>query len=189
VSGRNTPRDAFIITCEHGGNRIPAAYRPYFAQHRSLLATHRGYDAGALVMAKALAGAFAAPLIASTVSRLLIDLNRSLHHPRAFFEATRDADASLRAKIVAEHYQPYRTEVEHLVARSVARGHRVIHISSHSFTPVLDGIVRVADVGLLYDPIRRGEVALCARWKASLAGCIRRSRSAATTRTRGKATV
>jgi hypothetical protein len=29
--------------------------------------------------------------------------------------------------------------------------------------------VRRADVGLLYDPGRRGEVALCARWKASLA--------------------
>ena len=29
--------------------------------------------------------------------------------------------------------------------------------------------VRRADVGLLYDPGRRGEAALCARWKASLA--------------------
>jgi len=29
--------------------------------------------------------------------------------------------------------------------------------------------VRRADVGLLYDPGRRGEVQLCARWKAALA--------------------
>ena len=51
----------------------------------------------------------------------------------------------------------------------MSRGRRVIHISSHSFTPALDGKVRRADVGLLYHPGRHGEAALCARWKASLA--------------------
>ena len=56
-----------------------------------------------------------------------------------------------------------------LVRRSVSRGRRVIHISSHSFTPELYGKVRQADVGLLYDPRRRGEVKLCARWKETLA--------------------
>jgi predicted N-formylglutamate amidohydrolase len=55
------------------------------------------------------------------------------------------------------------------VRQSVSRGRRVIHISSHSFTPKLSGKVRRADVGLLYDPVRQGEVELCARWKASLA--------------------
>ena len=33
----------------------------------------------------------------------------------------------------------------------------------------MNGKVRDADVGLLYDPTRRGEADLCARWKASLA--------------------
>jgi predicted N-formylglutamate amidohydrolase len=51
----------------------------------------------------------------------------------------------------------------------VAAGHRVIHVASHSFTPVLDGEVRTADVGLLYDPARPPEVALAARWKAAFA--------------------
>jgi len=44
----------------------------------------------------------------------------------------------------------------------------VIHLSSHSFTPVLDGKVRNADVGLLYDPARSGEVELCRRWQTRL---------------------
>jgi predicted N-formylglutamate amidohydrolase len=161
--------DAFLISCEHGGNRIPAPYRSLFREHRALLATHRGYDPGALVMAKALAKAFRAPLATSTISRLLVDLNRSIGHPRLFSAATRGTDALLRAKIVEQYYLPYRTQVEQIVAQSVARGRRVIHISSHSFTPELDGKARHADVGLLYDPGRRGEVALCARWKASLA--------------------
>jgi predicted N-formylglutamate amidohydrolase len=75
----------------------------------------------------------------------------------------------LRTTIIEQIYRPYRAEVELLIRRSVARGRRVIHVSSHSFTSVLDGKVRCADVGLLYDPARQREADLCARWKASLA--------------------
>lgn len=160
--------DSYLVTCEHGGNRIPAPYRSLFRDCDALLDSHRGYDYGALVMARGLAGAFRAPLVISTISRLLIDLNRSIGHPRVFSAATRGAPASLRAKIAERYYRPYRLQVERLVRRSVSRGRRVIHISSHSFTPVLDGKVRSADVGLLYDPGRRGEAELCARWKSSL---------------------
>ena len=134
-----------------------------------MLESHRGYDPGALVMARELAKAFQAPLVTSTVSRLLIDLNRSIGHRQLFSAAMRGAPAMLRAKVVEQHYRPYRVEVERLVGQSVSRGRRVIHISSHSFTPELDGKVRRADVGLLYHPGRDGEAALCARWKASLA--------------------
>ena len=161
--------DAFLVTCEHGGNRIPASCRALFRGQRALLDSHRGYDAGALVMAKALARALAAPLVSSTVSRLVIDLNRSLGHRDLWSAATRAAPRGVRAAIVEQHYRPYRAEVLRRVAQAVARGRRVIHLSSHSFTPVLDGIVRRADVGLLYDPARRSEANLCARWKASLA--------------------
>jgi predicted N-formylglutamate amidohydrolase len=163
--------NAFLITCEHGGNRIPARHRRLFRGRRPLLDSHRGYDPGALVMANALAAAFRAPLVSSTVSRLLVDLNRSIGHPRLFSEATRCAPPRLRSEIVDRHYRPYREEVERLVGRTVSRGRRVIHISSHSFTPELHGRLRCADVGLLYDPGRRAEAVLCARWKASLAAC------------------
>ena len=162
--------DAFLITCEHGGNRIPAPYGPLFRGQRALLASHRGYDRGALAMARALASSFGAPLVASTVSRLLVDLNRSVGHPRLFSTATRGAPASVRARIVDRHYVPYRMRVECLVSQSIARRRRVVHVSSHSFTPELDGNVRRADVGLLYDPGRHGEVELCARWQASARG-------------------
>ncbi|MFZ1177564.1 MAG: N-formylglutamate amidohydrolase [Mycobacterium sp.] len=161
--------DTFIITCEHGGNRIPARYRRLFRGQRALLDSHRGYDPGSLVMANALASAFAVPLVASTVSRLLVDLNRSIGHPQLFSAVTRAAPAQTRAQILEQHYRPYRVQVERLVGQAVARGHRVIHISSHSFTAELDGRVRGADVGLLYHPGRRGESEVCARWKESLA--------------------
>jgi predicted N-formylglutamate amidohydrolase len=161
--------DSFLITCEHGGNRVPAPFQRLFRGRRALLNSHRGYDPGALVMARELARACRALLVTSTISRLLIDLNRSMGHPQLFSAATRGAPANLRAKIVTLHYRPYRVKVERLVRQFVSRGRRVIHISSHSFTPELDGKVRGADVGLLYDPGRHGEAELCARWKASLA--------------------
>ncbi|HET7159905.1 MAG TPA: N-formylglutamate amidohydrolase, partial [Burkholderiales bacterium] len=137
--------DVFLITCEHGGKRIPVSYRKLFRGRRALLDSHSGYDPGALVMARALAAAFGAPLVSSTISRLLIDLNRSLGHPHLFSVATRGVPIALRTKIVEQHYQPYREEVESLVRQSASRGRRVIHISSHSFTPVMDGKARTAD--------------------------------------------
>jgi predicted N-formylglutamate amidohydrolase len=160
--------DRFLVTCEHGGNRIPAPYRRMFAGQRALLDSHRGYDAGALAMARALARAFGAPLVASTISRLVVDLNRSPGHPQLFSAVTRAAPAEVRARIIAAHYSPYRAEVERHIRQAVRHRRRVVHISSHSFTPELHGTTRQADVGLLYHPGRPGEALLCARWKAAL---------------------
>ncbi|WP_256371677.1 MULTISPECIES: N-formylglutamate amidohydrolase [unclassified Herbaspirillum] len=157
------------MTCEHGGNRIPAPHDGLFLDQLSLLDSHRGYDAGALLMAQDLATAFDGALVTSTVSRLLVDLNRSVGHPQLFSETIRRLPPPVREEILAQYYRPYREQVEHLVAQAVADGQRVIHISSHSFTPELNGKVRNADVGLLYDPARHGEVELCARWRATLA--------------------
>src|SRR6476620_935586 len=126
--------DTFIITCEHGGNRIPAPYRRLFREQRALLDSHRGYDPGSLVMATALARACRAPLVASTVSRLLIALNRSIGHPQLFSAMTRAAPAQTWAQHVERLDRPPRMHVERPVEHAVARGQRVMHISSHSFT-------------------------------------------------------
>jgi predicted N-formylglutamate amidohydrolase len=160
-----------VITCEHGGNRIPEPYRDLFHAHQGLLDSHRGFDPGALIMARALATALAAPLVASTVSRLLVDLNRSVGHPRLHSKATRKASAEVRQRILKHYYQPYRAQVERLVRQAIADYGMAIHFSSHSFTPELDGKVREADIGLLYDPARPGEADLCERWKAALKNC------------------
>jgi predicted N-formylglutamate amidohydrolase len=153
-----------IVTCEHGGNRVPAPWKPLFRDAGALLATHRGYDAGALSMARMLASAFGAPLIASTVSRLLVDLNRSVGHRGLYSDATRPLGRAEHEHILALCYRPYRDEVETHVARAVAARRQVVHISSHSFTPVLDGEERRADVALLYDPARGAERSLCRTW-------------------------
>jgi predicted N-formylglutamate amidohydrolase len=170
--GRGGPAgDGFVITCEHGGNRIPAPYRDLFHDHQALLDSHRGYDAGALIMARALARLLAAPLVASSVSRLLVDLNRSIGHPHLYSEMTGKASAEVRQRILQHYYQPYRAQAERLVRQAITDHGMVIHLSSHSFVPELDGKVRDADIGLLYDPARPYETDLCERWKAFLKTC------------------
>lgn len=158
----------FVITCEHGGNRIPARYRHFFADAEALLRSHRGYDPGALTLAREMARTCRAPLVVSTISRLLVDFNRSIGHPRLHAEPIRQAPPAWRREIMAGYYLPYRRRAETLIAETLAEGRRVIHISCHSFTPVLDGEVRNADIGLLYDPSRPGEKALCDAWRTVL---------------------
>ena len=175
-----------MITCEHGGNRIPAPYRDLFHAHQALLDSHRGCDPGALIMARALATAFAAPLVASTVSRLLVDLNRSVGHPRLHSEATRKAPAEVRQRILEHYYQPYRAQAERFVRQAIADHGLVIHLFPQLYARA-DGKIRDADIGLLYDPARPGEADLCERWKTSLEVVRPISPSAAITRMREKA--
>jgi predicted N-formylglutamate amidohydrolase len=161
-------KTSLLVSCEHGGNTIPPRYRHLFKGHEELLKTHRGYDPGALLMAQDMAEAFEAPLFVSTTSRLLIELNRTIGHPKLYSDATRVAPPEVRREILEAHYLPYRSQVENHIAKEIAKGRRVVHLSSHSFTPVMDGEVRNADIGLLYDPARAGERELCLRWQASL---------------------
>jgi predicted N-formylglutamate amidohydrolase len=160
--------DYLLFTCEHGGGGVPVRYRRFFDGQHQVLRTHRGYDVGALRMARDFSASFGAPIVASTVTRLLVDLNRSVGHPDLHGETVRRAPRADRDRIVAEHYLPYRAKVENLIHRAITRGRRVIHVASHSFVPELNGTVRAADVGLLYDPGRLGERRSCARWKATL---------------------
>jgi predicted N-formylglutamate amidohydrolase len=168
--------DSVLVTCEHGGNRVPREYRRLLRPLDAARKTHRGYDAGALRMASDIATAFAAPLVTATVTRLLVDLNRSIGNATLHSDPVRGTSPEQRQRIIDEHYRPYRDDVERRVAAAIADGRRVLHISSHSFTPELDGDVRTADIGLLYDPRRPGERRFCALWKSALAVVMPRIR-------------
>ena len=162
-----TAPDFLLISCEHGGNRVPAAYRHLFAGCGALLRSHRGVDIGALRLARDMARALSAPLYAGTVSRLLVELNRSPHHPRLFSGQTRAAPPALRRELIEHYYLPYRNRVQARIANAISDGARVVHVSCHSFTPELDGDLRNADVGLLYDPRRAAELRLCRLWRTA----------------------
>ncbi len=157
-----------VVTCEHGGNRVPPNLARAFARWRGMLQTHRGWDPGALELAEQLAANLGAPLHASMVSRLVVDLNRSESHPRVFSEITRSLPAEIRQELLETHYRPFRNEVEQSIARATRRNRRVLHVSVHSFTPVLAGRRRNADIGLLYDPSLPWERELVQAWRREM---------------------
>ncbi|TWT94003.1 N-formylglutamate amidohydrolase [Stieleria varia] len=155
----------FVLTCEHGGNEIPTAYQGLFdsGEARQHLASHRGYDPGALEVAVAVSKRLNVPLLFSTVSRLLVDLNRSQETPNLFSKFVNAATVQTRQAILDEHYHPYRNGVRESIQRSVDDGYRVLHISVHTFTPRFRGTQRRLDIGILFDPARAFEAKICAR--------------------------
>ena len=157
-----------ILSCEHGGNRIPAAWRELFAGAEAVLDSHRGWDPGALECARRLAAELDRPLISSSTSRLLVELNRSLHHRQLFSEYTRSLPEAARQSIINKHYLPYRDRLQQEIGRLIKRRGFALHLSIHTFTPVLNKEVRNADIGLLYDPQYRYERIFALRLRDSL---------------------
>jgi len=159
----------FVISCEHGGREVPASCAAIFSGMEAVLDSHRGWDPGALELGVQMADALGARLHAATTTRLLVDLNRSIGHRQLFSEATRALPVIDRDQLLDLYYRPHRASIEDDIARHVAHGRRVIHIASHSFTPVLEGVERTADIGWLYDPRRPAEVAFAGQWMHAMA--------------------
>lgn len=151
------------MSCEHGGYEIPLSCRKYFSGKHPVLQSHRGWDKGALELARELATTIRAPLFASETSRLLVDLNRSLHHPGLFSEFTRHCNVETKQNILNKFYLPYRNSMDHRIKAAIKNRKSVLHFSIHSFTPRLGNNIRNTDIGLLYDPARKTERGLCIR--------------------------
>jgi predicted N-formylglutamate amidohydrolase len=164
------PPIQLFLSCEHGGNQIPADYKPLFEGDKEVLYTHRGWDRGALslynLFEKELKPTFA---ISSETCRLMVDLNRSLHRRTLFSEWTKPLPREQKQRILDDYYFPYRHTFIDALKKSIDQHNRVLHLSVHSFTPVLNGVVRQTDIGILYHPGRPWEKAFAAQWKASLA--------------------
>jgi len=139
-----------LLTCEHGGNEIPDNYQFVFYNASKLLQTHRAYDLGALDVFEYLKD-LAQFSIYSKTSRLLIELNRSLHHNHLFSEITKSLTSEQKKSIIATYYSPYRNRVESEISKHLSNNKLVLHISIHSFTPNLNLVEHDCDIGLLYD--------------------------------------
>ena len=159
---------ALHVSCEHGGNEVPPPFAGLFRGHEDLLESHRGYDIGILPFAEHLAAAFAAPLEAARVTRLLVDPNRSAGSRALFSEITRPLTPPELAAIMRDYYAPYRRRVAERVAELLATASPVLHLSVHSFPPVFAGRERSTGIGLLYEPASRGELDFCRRWQEAL---------------------
>ena len=150
-----------LLTCEHATHSVPREFRGLFKGADEVLASHRGWDPGALEMAEALSRIGGVRLMAGEATRLLVELNRSLENPELWSEFTAGLSEIEKAEILRRHYVPFRSRVHHQIGREIGMGGRVLHFSVHSFTPVFRGMQREVDVGLLFDTGKALEVAVC----------------------------
>ena len=89
MAGRRsrTKRRHLLVSCEHGGNRVPKKFAALFAGAADVLATHRGYDIGAVEVARRFGRLLGVTPFVATTTRLVVDLNRCQGYAQCVFLA------------------------------------------------------------------------------------------------------
>lgn len=158
-----------IFSSEHYTNNIPTRFKKLFQNQKEILTTHRAWDLGSSSILDHLEKSFGEIIFKAEVSRLLVDLNRSLGHKNLYSEFTKILPKAERLALLDEYYFPYRESFEKTINQMKGTNqHPIIHIAIHSFTPRWDGVLRNADIGLLYDPSHSLERDFCLKWKEKI---------------------
>ena len=123
--------ERLLLTCEHGGNRVRARYQDRFESRaaRRALEGHRGWDPGALDVARLMALDLGVSLYKSAVTRLLVDLNRSIHHPALFSEFMLTLPDEAKDEVLVRYYWPHRSRVELAIDHRSTMGHEPVHVA------------------------------------------------------------
>jgi predicted N-formylglutamate amidohydrolase len=152
----------FLILVDHASRRIPRRLGDLGLPPVELQ-RHVAWDIGALAVAKQVAAALDAPLIAQNYSRLVIDCNRdpqvassiptigeSLEIP-GNIGLSSAAVAARRAEI----FDPYHQRVRALLDARLATGRSTILVAQHSMTNIFKGVRREMHAAVLYNRDRR----------------------------------
>ena len=147
-----------LLVCDHASCRFPQALGDMgldpFARR-----CHLAIDIGAGKLTEKIAKSLGFTAVIAQYSRLVIDCNRQLMDPGAFLEYgdgilvpgnrnLTQADKDARADAI---YWPYHNAIEDQITRLRAVGPAPAFISIHSFTPVLNGVSRDVQMGVLWD--------------------------------------
>ena len=103
----------------------------------------------------------------TTLSRLCIEMNRSEDHPQLFSAYTRSLPAARKMELL-HLYHAYRNSFTERIKERIAAKMEVVHVAVHSYTPLLNGVRRNLDIGLLYDPSRPSERSFCLAWRKAI---------------------
>lgn len=162
--GRQRP---LIFVCDHAANRVPRALGTLGLEARHF-DDHIAWDIGAAGVTRRLLERFEASGVIASYSRLVVDLNRGLHHASAFPElsdgvlvpANLGLGAADREARAASLYRPYHAAVRALIGARTTAAVAPVFVAIHSFTPRQHGTSRPWHIGVLWDKDPRLPVAL-----------------------------
>lgn len=157
----------FAIVVDHASNRIPPRWGDLGLAPSERI-RHIAWDPGALAVSLRLSELLDAPVVHSTVSRLVIDCNRDLDAPDlvpTISELTEiPGNAALGADDrhwrIASAHAPFHGAIDRLLDARKAANLPTILVCMHSFTPSYKGVARPWPIGLIHARDERYTAAL-----------------------------
>ena len=147
-----------VLLCEHASNRIPTDYAG-LGLASAHATSHAAWDPGARDLAVLLSNALDAPLVASTVSRLVYDCNRPPSAPSAMptkselvnIPGNKGLSLDEKDARVRGVYEPFCTAVSDVIGQRKHHNVQPVVVTIHSFTRSYFGAKRDVDIGILHD--------------------------------------
>lgn len=163
-------RSPVILLCDRASNDIPVEFGT-LGLERPELDRHIAWDPGALPVAERMMERLDAPLVASAVSRLVIDCNRTPDASSAIPEKSEGTiipgnhgiDAAERQRRTALAHTPYHAAIDTLVAERERVAPSPVFLAIHTFTPVYLGRSRPWHIGIIHDEDERMAAPMAAR--------------------------
>jgi len=147
-----------LLVCDHASRYIPKSLDS-LGLDAAAIRCHLAVDIGAREVTEQCASALGVTTVLCGYSRLVVDCNRELTDPAAFLEfgdgvevpGNRNLSAEEKTARATAIYWPYHNAITAEIERLQQSGQAPALVSIHSFTPVLDGVSRPWEIGVLWD--------------------------------------
>lgn len=162
IAERRHGSSNFVIVVDHASARIPRCLDDLGVPAPELC-RHIAWDIGALAVARRVAEALDAPLLAQNYSRLVIDCNRDPKVPTSIplasettpIPGNRDLTEAHRLARRRAIFDPYHEAITALLDARAAAGRPTILVAQHSMTHEFKGERRAMQAAVLYNRDRR----------------------------------
>ena len=176
ILGQGT-RQPLLWVCDHASAFIPRSLN-CLGLDNAVLARHIAWDIGIAEVTERLIERLGGVGVFSHFSRLIIDPNRDLADPTSIPQISdgvivpgnRGLSPADRRQRVESFFAPYHAALSRTIEQLLSEGIVPAVISMHSFTPVMKGVERPWEIGILWNEDGRIPLPLIARLTAQ--GCV-----------------
>lgn len=150
--------EPLLLVCDHASRRFPLSLGD-LGVDPAVSRCHLGSDIGARNLTKLLADRLGVTAVLQSYSRLVVDCNRQLLDPGAFLQfgdgvvinGNCHLNTEQKQARADEIYWPYHNAIGTEISRLTAVTAKPSMLAIHSFTPVLNGVFREWQIGVLWD--------------------------------------